>query len=352
MGFWSDTGKALSATGSALSEGMELLAQGATELERATHRMLLESRIKLYESGRTRAGETWFEKSNEDQHQELLDTYAELLRDYPAESTVPARTQLDQLHAARRSLAVSNQVKGITGLSDRVKSTNYRLAIDAIIARTRLIGMLEELGRLASNDKKHGGLLERSSTRIVELKNEIRELEPKRRTVEMTKYSSGANKIKIERFDGKLSGTYERWYQNGVRCWAIPFSAGQIVGQVWYWLEDGSPLFEAEFADEMKSLKGYTSDSRLLAKCQIQKPDAIITLCVAELEGVSIRNQVGSKPSKLGFALKVLSTPKLLAFFCKARKPGPQADRMQELSTVGEQVERAVDELLAIREAG
>lgn len=352
MGLWSDTGKFLSATGGVLSEGVELLAQGASELERATHRMLLESRIKLMEFERVQLGEGWFEVSNADKHQELLDTYAELIRDYPSESTAPVRAQLDQLHAARRSLTVNKQVKGITELNDRVKSTNYHLTIDAITARKRLIGMLEELGGIASKDEEHGRLLERSRTRIAELKGEIKDLEPKRRSVEITKYPSGANKIKVERFDGKLSGAHERWYQNGKRCWNIPFSAGQIVGNVEQWREDGSRLLEAGFADEMQSFRGFSVDSQLLVKAQIQRPDARMTLCFTELKGISFGHQLGSRPSKIRFALKVMATPKLLVFLWKARKPGPEADRVHELKTLGDRVDEAIHELLAIRKAG
>lgn len=352
MGFWSDTGKFLSATGGALSEGMELLAQGASELERATHRMALESGIRLLESKRARLGDGWFDVSNADQHQELLDTYAELIRDYPGESIAPARAQLDQLDVARRSLAVNKQVKGVAALNDRIRSANYHLAIDAINARKRLIGMLEELGRIASKDEELGRLRERSSTRIAELKAEIKDLETRRKTIEMAEYPSGASKTKIERFDGKLSGVYERWYQNSERCWVIPFSAGQIEGNVEHWREDGSRLLEAGFAGEMESFRGFSLDSQLLVKVKIQKPDARMTFCSTELQGISLSHQLGSRPSKIKFALRVMVTPKLLAFFWRARKPGPEADRNLELATLGEKVEQAIGELMAIQKAG
>lgn len=352
MGFWSDTGKILSATGNALSEGAELLAQGASELERATHRMLLESRIKLMEFERAELEEDWFEASNADRYQELLNTYAELIRDYPRDSTASARAQLDQIHSDRKLLTVNKQVKGITELNDRVKSTNYRLAIDAISARKRLVGMLEELIRTGSSDDEHKRLLERSRTRIAELKTEISDLEPRRKTIEINKYPSGANKAKVERFDGKLNGTCERWYQNGNTHWNIPFSAGQIVGTVTHWREDGSRLVEAGFAEELQSFHCFSGESQLLVKGQINGSEAVITLCFTELEGINFRHQLGSKPSKIGFALKLVGTPKLFAFFWKARRPGPEAEKINELTILGEHSNQALKELQAIRKAG
>ncbi len=317
MGFWSDTRQLISATGCTLSEGMELLAQGASELEQATHRLSLESKIMLREQQRARLGKGWFCLSNTDKHQELLDAYAELIREFPNESTNQFSEQLAQLHADRRALAVKNQVEIITALNERVKSTNYRLAIDDI------------------------------SARIEELKGDITELEPRRRTK-----ASGAVKTKARRYDGKLSGTCEYWYENGKPRWRIPFSAGQIVGKVECWREDGSTLLEADFANDMQSFRVYSPDSQLLAKVKINRPDVCLVLYFTELNGVTFRCQLGRRPSKIQFALKVLRTPRLLKFIWRARNPGIEADRAHDITTLGTQSDQAIEELLAIRKAG
>lgn len=350
MGFWSDTRQLISATGGALAEGMELLAQGASELEQATHRLSLESKIRLHEQQRARLGEGWFYSSNTDKHQELLDAYAELIREFPNESTNQFRAQLAQLHADRRALTVKNQVEIITALNERVKFTNYRLAINAISARTRLISLLEELLKIGS-EEEHARLLERTSARIEELKGDITELEPRRKTKDQFQYASGAVKTKTRRYDGKLSGTYEYWYENGKPRWRIPFSAGQIVGKVERWREDGSTLLEADFANDMQSFRVYSPDSQLLAKVKINRTDVCLALCFTELNGVTFRCQLGRRPSKIQFALKVLRTPRLLKFIWRARNPGIEADRAHDIATLGTQIDQAIEELLAIRKA-
>ncbi len=352
MGFWSDTKTAVSATGNALSQGMELLAQGATELERVTHRMALEATIRNLEFKRSRIGDDWFESSNEPEHQELIDTYDLLLSEYPSETRASLRVQFDQLNSDTRSVAVSKQVKRVTELSNRIKSSHHTLAINAIAEHKCLIRMLEELSQLCGSDEKHRRLLMRSIERITELKDEIKGLELKRSSVEITKYSSGAKKNEIGRYDGKLTGTYQRWYENGQRCCSIPFVAGKIVGQVEQWREDGSLLIQAQFDNEMKYFHGYSTDSQCLYRVEVVRPYAIFTLCFGKLEGLSFRAMLGSKPSGFAIILTALRTPKLMAFLFKARKPGFEANKVLELSALAEITSDAVDEWLAIRKAG
>jgi hypothetical protein len=99
MGFFSDLWKLMSSTGSAIGEGMELMAQGAEELNRGARRLNLETRIWALEHERERVGDDWFTPSNKDKHKELREAYAELVRDYPADSTTEARANLAKLNS-------------------------------------------------------------------------------------------------------------------------------------------------------------------------------------------------------------------------------------------------------------
>ena len=75
MGFWSDTKKIIGATGSALNDGLALLAEGASELERISHRQLLETKNSVLERDRTRLGSLWFAAGNARKDQELMKLY-------------------------------------------------------------------------------------------------------------------------------------------------------------------------------------------------------------------------------------------------------------------------------------
>ena len=99
MGFFSDLWKLMSYTGSAIGEGMVLMAQGAEELNRGARRLNLETQIWALERERERVGENWFTPSNRDKHKELRETYAELVRDYPADTTTEARANLAKLNS-------------------------------------------------------------------------------------------------------------------------------------------------------------------------------------------------------------------------------------------------------------
>ena len=99
MGFFSDLWKLVSSTSSAIGEGMEVMAQGAEELNRAAHRLNLETHIWALERERERVGEDWFTPSNNDKHKELRETYAELVREYPPDTTTEARANLTKLNS-------------------------------------------------------------------------------------------------------------------------------------------------------------------------------------------------------------------------------------------------------------
>ena len=76
---------------------MEIMSQGAEELNRALHRLNLETQIWALERERVRVGEDWFTPGNIDKDKELRDAYTELVKDYPADTTTEARANLAKL---------------------------------------------------------------------------------------------------------------------------------------------------------------------------------------------------------------------------------------------------------------
>lgn len=352
MGFWSNTRQFISATGGVLQEGMELLAKGASEFERSAHRLNLNAKVMLLEQRKEHLSNDWFAASNTEDQNVLIDTYEELIRDFSDESTTGARAQLAKIHTDRLSLAFRKQVENCGAQSKRIEESEYPLAIDAINARKRLICMLDEL-LIAGGKGGEVQIIQRARERTRELNEEIGALELKRNTIQETHFFSGEMRTRARRFDGKLDGLYEQWYKNGGIFWSIPFSKGRQTGEAKRFREDGSLLLMVEnFNNEMHLVRAYSAESLLLLEADIQKSHIVIVLCFPELKGVSFRHQLGAKLSKFRFASRFLISSKLLGFLWRARKTGPEKERLSALSKLGEEVVGAMEELTAIGKAG
>ena len=344
MGILSNTKQILAATGGAISQGMELLAQGASGLERVTYRISLETRIWALNDRRKKAGDEWFHPSNTEKSEELINTYETLIREFPLESG-PFKLQLAQLHADRRALQLKLQVESIVALDEFIKSKEYKLAIDAINVRKRLIKLLNELLAIGRKNE-HGVLLQRATSRIEELNFEIAEYELKRKTTDLLLYESGTKKQEAERYDGKLHGDYHQWYKNDNLRWHITFFEGRPLGGATLWREDGSKYVDAKIESNSQFFKFYAADHQLLFTAQITRANRTIEMMAAGLKGIKF--SFLQKPSKFRIFIKCL-TPRVLLFLWRSRKPSPEKALCTELLTISEGLQPIANEIRSIK---
>lgn len=349
MGFWSDTRRFLSATGSALSQGAAVLAEHAIELEKSAHRLGLESSIRSLERQRKEMGELWFSPSNAAKSEELLSAYQKLIKEYPTESGIQTKIQLAKLESDRRALAVKKQVQSIVALNDLIKTTQYQLPIDEIVARERLKRLLNELLAIA-REHEHRHLLQRARTRIQELDSEVAQLQLQRRTTESFQYESGKLKEKVSRYDGKLDGIYQQWYENGNQKWQLRFSAGDLRGHGTNWCEDGSLFMTADFARGTRKFQLFLPDKQPLLSLTIRGRNCSVVIDAEPLKGFSL--VMSERPTFFRKLILTVSEPRLLLFFWRARKPGLESILVGHLPVAMNRFECAVDELRSIKESG
>ena len=327
MGFWSDTKQLVSATGSALSDGMALLAEGATQLEIASHQLLLNTKIGVLERERARLGRLWFVEANAAKNSELLVLYSELNESFANQDSSSSNDQLRQLRADRATLDIDQQVGGINALNKVVLETKYSQPIEAINARRRLIGMLGAVLRLITgvqyNDLRSG-----YQNRLKELEGEIVKLEPQRQVTERKNYPSGLKQSEISRLDGKKNGIAKYWREDGSIKWCIPYVAGLPHGKAECFREGGEVLIEADFESKGPAYSAYSKDGELLASICREVDSFRMTInCFGE--SLSIKGRSKDLPKFKLFAA-ILATPGLLRFFWRARKDSAERDQVRQ----------------------
>lgn len=351
MGFFSNTKKTLSLTGKALSNGMHLLAEGAAEFERISNRVRLETTIKALELKRERLGREWFSPDNYENHQKLLDSYSEYLRTNLPSQSLSIQAGLDKLSADQRSLAISNKLETIESLTTRLESSNFSLPINAIDARNALISQLRELIKFHNSDRQDP-TVKQARERIAELKAEINDLEPTRRTTQVTFHASGFPKSSAVRLDGKLNEIYEAWHENGKMRWRIPFHAGQPVGTAKHWRDDGTLSLAATIENPGLSITMSSSSAEPLAYVECRDRILRFELLAQELKGIKFSHVRGKALSKPVVALKILKSFRTLKFMWKARKPGREQELLRELTLAAEGLESAMAELKSVLSIG
>lgn len=351
MGFWANTKTVLSSTGKGLSNGMNLLAEGAVQFERMSSQVLLKTTIMTLESKRKNLGDEWFLPENAEDHQKLVDSYSESLRTALPDHSSDVQAKLDKLYADQRSLAISKKIGKIQSLTGRLESSKFKLAINAIDARRELIYELNELIKFHSIDSQNP-IFEQAKSQKPKLEAEIIDLEPARRTTHTTFHASGSPKVSAVRFDGKLNELYESWHENGNVRWRIPFDAGQPVGIAKHWRDNGTLSLSATFDKRLLSITMSSRNAEPLAYIQIRDKFLHVELLPQEVKGIKL-TLVRDKPlSKLAFALKILNSTKSLKFIWNTRRPGRASELMEELTIYPEELKRGMAELQSISSTG
>ena len=347
MGFWSKTSKVLSSSGRAISNGMDLLVEGAAELERISDKFLLETTIKTLELKRERLGEEWFSPENSENHEKLLDSYHQCLQTNSPHHSSDAQAKLDKLYADQRSLEISENLKSVKSLTSRLESSQFRLAIDAINARRALISKLDELIKLHSSDLR-SPISDQAKSKKLRLKKEIADLEPARRTTHITFHDSGLPKSSAVRFDGKLHETYETWHENGSIKWRIPFDTGEPFGIAKRCRDNGSPLLTLAFDKRLLSVTVSSSHAEPLAYVKFGNEILHVELLPQELRGIKLKHVPGKRVSKLYLAAKILPSFKALKFIWNARKSGRERELMRDFNIAADELQSGMAELTSI----
>jgi len=326
---------------------MDLLAQGAAQFEKMTDRFVLETTTKTLEKKREHLGDEWFSPENaEDQHK-LVNSYTEILRTALPDHTRDVQAKLDKLYADQRSLTISKKLGTIKSLTSRLKSSKFRLAINAIEARTKLITELHDLIKFRSDDQDTL-VFDQAKDQIAKLKDEIANLEPARRTTHITFHNSGLPKSSAIRFDGKLNETYETWHESGKARWRIPFDVGRPVGQAKHWRDNGLLSFVATFENVCASITVFSRSAEPLAYFENRDNIYSIELLPKELKDIKFRHTRGKVLNKATVAFQLLKSPKALKLIWKARKPGREKELLQELNALGDELESRIAELVKI----
>jgi|GEM_PF-3631765 len=348
MGFWSDTKKFVTASTGAISHGMTLLADGASDLEATAHRLNIEARIRRLEQERKRMGEEWFLSSNSGSSVELTQLYTKLLEDFRPDHNNLAGDNLAQLLADLRAFKVKIELQKVVALNDRIKSEKACLAIDAINLRKQLITLLSGF-IIISEQPDDAPLIKRARSRVEELKVEIDELEPKRKVINSVLHDSGVKKIEAQIFDGKLNGYYREWYANGAIRWHIPFAGGHVQGTATNWRSDTSKYMEVSLGHKSQSYRFYSFDGLPLISAWKSASGLAITFEKPPLRGVAF--QFLELPSKFSLALKCLFKPRVLRLFWSARKPGPGRELSAELLAAARALDPVLQELVSIQQS-
>ena len=227
MGFWRGTFKALKATNKAFGVVSDLLDEANCNLERISRRLEIQNEINKFELDRFRLGESWF-FGNEFDSEALINLYEHLCSEYSDSVDDKYFKQKDKLQEDYVDYKVKVLLLEIKQDNERIKEAASYLAIKKIELRQNLIKKLTKLIKISS-PKKHEKYIVRAKSRRDELHNEILELEPQRQVVMTSTNLSIAPKVQYDCFDGKKSGFYKDWFENGNQRWLIHFDDGEVT---------------------------------------------------------------------------------------------------------------------------
>lgn len=347
MGFFGDTFKAIKATNEALGKGAELLNEGASRMERASHRLRIESSIKLLEKRRKIAGQQWF-SDHQEENEELNELYAELLREHP-HSSISGKyfTQRDKLQEDHRDYKVQLLLNKIKLQNKRIiENESSSIAITKIEMRRRLIKLLTQLEDLGC-PRRHDRYLVRANARKAELRDEIDDLEPQRKTVVSSSTLSVASKVEYHCFDDKKHGIYKDWFENGSLRWFINFEDDVLINTAQRFNDDGSLYMEVTAKAFEYHYEISHSNDQLGLNAFKDKGGFTLFVSHRNKRFVKILFKLDECPSKTMIALRHMMS---LSGAISLLTPSERPIRFDEIQQIIQEINEVSSELRAIEQ--
>lgn len=258
MSFWGDLKSLTIESAKAIGTGVELLSEVAEEANKASQRLLAETRIaRLEKELATLAEGPGSDPVRAEKCGQLLRLYDELekLGGGVSDTDIAARKKLISQDLSRQT--VRRLLALIESLEKSIAKSRFSLPVQEISQKQRLLSQIDAL-LVQLNRGSQGGMAESFFAKKKAILADIAHLESLRATEEVSHYSSGGQFSYIEKYDGRRHGCSRYWYESGYLKLQIKYDNGQIYGPLSFWREDGSILFRGErLANSNLKLTGY-----------------------------------------------------------------------------------------------
>ena len=246
MSFWGDLKKLTAESAKAIGTGVELLSEVAEEANKASERLLAETRVARLEKELAALAEgPGSDPVRAEKCGQLLRLYDELaaLGSGTSDVDIVAKKGLISQDLSRQS---ARKLLGlIESLEQSIAKSRFSLPVQEINQKRGLLAQIDALlVQLESGDQ--AGMAGRFFARKKALLADIAKLEWLRATEEVSYFSSGVQFSRIGKYDGKRHGRSEYWYESGGVKLQMEYAHGQICGPIFCWREDRSVLFEGK----------------------------------------------------------------------------------------------------------
>ena len=258
LSFWGDLKSLTIESAKAIGTGVELLSEVAEEANKASQRLLAETRIaRLEKELATLAEGPGSDPVRAEKCGQLLRLYDELekLGGGVSDTDIAARKKLISQDLSRQT--VRRLLALIESLEKSIAKSRFSLPVQEISQKQRLLSQIDAL-LVQLNRGSQGDMAESFFAKKKAILADIAHLESLRATEEVSHYSSGGQFSYIEKYDGRRHGFSRYWYESGYLKLQIKYDNGQIYGPLSFWREDGSILFRGErLANSNLKLTGY-----------------------------------------------------------------------------------------------
>lgn len=275
MSFFGDLKRVTKATAGAVGKGVELLAYGAEELNKSSEVMLLKANCYKLET------ELRNLKNRNSDASEIRLVRDKLLEAYRV--AIPSVSDFDRKDISSKIKCLLEE-KGRDELGevvDRVKFKTRALekpvGFSPSVKISRLESLRADYNLIVDIARKleDANLVLDAKNKMDQIDSEIPELEKLRHEVVTHRYSSGAMKSIVRKYDGILQGVSEYWYETGELWKRLSYHNGFPSGSCTLLRKDGSTLIEIDvdrsssriiqkvyLGDGKKVLDGYVSRGR------------------------------------------------------------------------------------------
>ena len=246
MSFWRDLKKLTVESAKAIGTGVEFLSEVAEEANKASEKLLAETRVARLEKELAALAEgPGSDPVRAERCGQLLRLYDEVvaLGGGTSDVDIAAKKELISQDLSRQA---ARKLLGLIGsLEESIAKSYFSLSVQEINQKRGLLAQIDALlVQLEIGDQ--AGMAGSFFARKKALLADIAQLESLRTTEEVRYFTSGVQFSRIEKYDAKRHGRSQYWYESGGVKLKMEYAHGQICGPISFWREDGSLLFEGK----------------------------------------------------------------------------------------------------------